>query len=362
MQTNDSSPSVSDSTMTGAPAPDTSAAASTPTTPTTPDVSSAPTSSAPEGESKESLLSAVMKVVKPSEDADKLKLPGEEAPPASNEPQSATADGQNAPQEDLPDDPTPEELSRYNSRTRKRIEKLLGERSELRAERDALLGEAQIGSSVREYLQRNDIQKEDFAILLDLGAALRRGDWQTFYAGVKPYVQVAEEALGVRLPADLAQRVQQGHMTTDAARQFSQERYSRQLAEANAQRNAAYVQDTQYQAQVAEVQNAVASAVTQWENQVRQQDPDYGLKQDAVKNILWAVVREKGAPQSPEHAVEIANEAYRRASDLMTRAAPRPRPTANVPSSIHRSTGATAEPKNLMEAAMQGLARSRRTG
>jgi hypothetical protein len=361
MDLNDSSPSVSETISPVAPA--TEAAVASPETPdTTPtnDASSAPASGAPESETKESLLEAVMKVVKPPDDADKLKLPGTEDPLTSEQPKPETADGQDG-QEDLPDDPTPEELSRYTSRTRKRIGKLLDQRKELQMEVQTLRGEADMGRGVREYLQQNDIQKEDFAVLLDLGAALRRGDWQTFYAGVKPYVQVAEEALGVRLPQDLAQRVQQGHMTTDAARQFSQERYARQMAEANAYRTQAAVESAQQRAMVTEMQNEIAGAVSNWENQVRQTDPDYGLKQDAVKNILWAVVREQGAPQSPQHAVEIAKEAYRRANELTSRMAPKPRATAPVPSSIHRSTGATAEPKNMMEAAMLGLSRSRRS-
>lgn len=365
MTFSDSSPSVSDSQNTGAPAPDTTAATAPSASPEPSSLSSdaqpAPASGAPEGESKESLLSAVMKVVKPSPDADKLKLPGNEDPPASDEPQPETADTQDAQGEDIPEDPSREELDRYHSRTRKRIEKLLEQRNHARAEVEALRGEAAVAQSVREYLQKNDIAKEDFAVLLDLGAALRRGDWQTFYAGVRPYMQVAEEALGLRLPADLQQRVQQGHLTTEAARQFSQERYARQMAEANAQRNAAYVQSREVQERVAYAQTAIADAVTQWENQVRQSDPDYGLKQDAVKNLLWAVVREQGAPRSPEHAVEIAKEAYRRATDMTSRFAPKPRATAPVPSSIHRSTGAAAEPKSLMEAAMLGLQRSRRS-
>jgi hypothetical protein len=354
----DSSPSVNETVTSEA-----TASAVENTTPESPatsptDVSAQP-SSAPEGESKESLLEAVMKVVKPPVD-DAVKLPETEAAPALDKSQPETADGQDA-QEDLPDDPTAEEMGRYTSRTRKRISKLLEQRNDLHAQNQALRGAAEMGNGVREYLQRNDIQKEDFSVLLDLGAALRRGDWQTFYAGVRPYVQVAEEALGLRLPQDLAVRVQQGHMTTDAARNFSQERYARQMAEANAHRIQTATETANQQAYVARVQDEVASAVSDWENRTRQQDPDYGMKQDAVKNLLWAVVREVGAPQSPQHAVEIAQEAYRRANEMTSRMAPKPRATAPVPSSIHRSTGATAEPKNMMEAAMLGLSRTRRT-
>lgn len=363
MTTLDSSPTVIDSGNT--PAGNTPSD-STPVSPDTPapansDVSTAPSSGAKEGESKESLLSAVMKVVKTDPDADKVKLSDKEATPASDQPQSDTADEQSNQQEELPDDPTPEELGKYSHKSRKRVNQLLEQRRELREELQSLRGEAEVARSIQGYLQKNDIQREDFGVLLELGAALRRGDWQTFYAGVKPYMQVAEEALGVRLPPDLAQRVQQGHMTTETARHYSQERYARQLAEANAQRATSQIQHTEHQQQVEAVQHSVKSAVENWEAQVRQQDPDYGIKQDAIKNIMWAVIREQGAPTSPEHAVAIANESYRRANDIASRMAPKPRATSAVPSSIHRSTGAVAEPKSMMEAALLGLSRTRRT-
>jgi hypothetical protein len=358
MTTNDSSPSVSDSYE--APVSESSASPETPApTPTSDDKAASP--SGAQGESKESLLEAVMKVVKPTEDADKLKLPGDEAAPASDKPQLEAA-GDDAPQEEeLSDDPSPEEMGRYHSRTRKRIGKLLDERNALREQNQSLAAEAEVARGVRAYLQSNNISKEDFSILLDLGASLSRGDFDTFLAGIEPYQRLAEEATGRRLPQDLAQRVQQGHMTTDAARQFSRERSARQLAETNAERTRYVMENTQQEQRIAATQHAITNAVSGWEAQVRQHDPDYGMKQDAVKNLLWSVVREQGAPQSPEHAVAIANEAYRRANEMASRMAPKPRATAPVPSSIHRSTGATAEPKSFMEAAMLGLQRGRRT-
>ena len=79
-----------------------------------------------------------------------------------------------------------------------------------------------------------------------------------------------------------------------------------------------------------------------------------------MKNFLWAVVQERGAPQSPEHAVEIAKEAYSRANRTLQTFAPQRQPTRPVPSSINRAaSGARPEPKSMMEAAELGLARAR---
>ena len=318
-------------------------------------------------ETKEDLLSAVLKVVKPDPDADRVILPGQEPTPGSKEPQPETAGTDANASEELSEDPSPEELARYHSRTRRRMDKLLEQRNSARAELENAKAEAQTAGELRRFLQANDIQKDDFGVLLDLGVALRKGDMATFYQGVKPYMDLAEEALGLRVPDDLAQRVHQGHMTTEQARLFAQERMARQLAEGRARDAAQRVDQSaqqayQVQAQQAQqaLQGAVQSAVTAWEARVRQSDPDYGHKQDAVKNLLWAVVQEKGPPQSPEQAVEIANEAYRRANDMVSRFSPRPRATSAVPSSVNRNNGATPEPKTLMEAAVLGLSRSHR--
>ena len=336
-------------------APPSPAPATPSTTPSSTDAPSAPSSSAP-AESKETLLDAVLKAVPPKgEDPDKLTLPGE-APPASG----TGPDGPSEPTPDeLPADPTPEEMARYSSKTRDRVKLLLKQRNEATQQAQALQSEADLSRGLRQYLTEVDIGKEDFSLLMDLGAALRRGDFKTFYAGVKPYVDLAEEALGVSLPPDVAKYVQEGHMTTEAAKRYAQERLNRQMAESQAQRTRATHEQAQTRIQQETLGNAVRDTVSQWENEVRKVDPDYGHKQDLMKDMLWSVVRELGEPKDPQHAIQIANEAYRRVNAQVARFRPQPKPTQASPSSVHRATGVTPEPKSLMEAAMLGLERSR---
>jgi len=328
-----------------------------PEAPPSSDAQSAPSSSAP-AESKETLLDAVLKAVPPKgEDPDKLTLPGEASPASGTGP-----DGPSEPTpDDLPPDPTPEEMARYSSKTRDRIKLLVRQRNEAAQAAQNLQSEAEVLRGVKDYLTQADIGKEDFSLLLDLGAALRRGDFKTFYQGVKPYVDLAEEALGIQIPPDVAQFVQQGHMTTEAAKRYSQERLNRQIAESQAQRTRAVHEQTTTARQQEDLGNAVRDTVAYWENEVRKVDPDYGHKQDLMKDMLWSVVREMGTPQNPQHAIQIANEAYSRVNKQVARFRPPPRPTQANPSSVHRATGVSPEPKNLMEAAMLGLERSRRS-
>jgi len=322
------------------------------TTPATSDVTASP-SEAPKGEPKESLLEAVMRAVKPDDSEDGRSA--ETSPTsdrASSEPSSAH-EGDKAP--DLSNDPSPEELASYKKSTRDRIERLLGERNHFRAE-------AQVTQTLRNFLVSNDIAREDFQLTLDLAAAMRRGDFRAFLEGVGPYVQLATQALGLTLPPDLQNEVHAGRMTADMAGQVSRDRYARALSDQRATRATQVMSDQQTLAQQAHFAQSIEQTVHAWENSIRQTDPDYARKEETVRNFLWAVVNEQGAPRSPEHAVQIAQEAYARANRTFQHFAPVPRATQRVPSSAQRSAapGARPEPKSMMEAALLGLERARR--
>jgi hypothetical protein len=251
-------------------------------------------------------------------------------------------------------------MDAYQPKTRKRIAKLLAERDGLQRQLQPLEAQAKTTTELQNFLRTADIAKEDFGLVLDLAAAMRRGDFRTFLEGVAPYVKLAQESLGISLPPDLQQAVQTGHMTQDAARYVAQERGARQLAEARVARATYETSARDYTQQVQAFQASVAGAVTTWENDVRRSDPDYARKEPVVRDLLHAVVQERGPPRTPSEAVEIARQAYERANAVVTRFVPRTyRPTQQVPSSINRVNGARAEPKSLKEAIHLALERTR---
>jgi len=312
-------------------------------------------SSKAEGEDKETLLEAVLKAVgkdlKETEEEDvlagKSPAPGERE--QSDKPEEGDDKGP-----DLSKDPDEKELAAYKEGTRKRIEKLIGERNSFRAEAD-------VTRVLRDFLVRNDIAREDFQLTLDLAAAMRRGDFHSFLTGVAPYVQLATNALGITLPPDLAQAVEQQRITPEIAAQASRDRYARALAEQEAIRSTSQMTTQQSGQERVRLQTVVQQTVDQWEAGVRQQDPDYARKEPLVRQLLWSVVQERGAPQTPEQAVEIAREAYSRATATARSFTPPPRATQRTPNSSQRgAVGARPEPNNMMEAALLGLERARR--
>jgi hypothetical protein len=303
----------------------------------------------------------VLKAVKPADDTEgEADLAGTSPPSESvpsTEPEAKTGEG------DKGSELTEDELRVQPDDTWKvkaRIRKLLDQRNEARTEVTHFKAEAEVTQTLRNFLVTNDIAREDFQLTLDLAAAMRRGDFTSFLEGVGPYVQLATQALGITLPPDLQTEVQQGRVTFDAAAQMSRDRYARALAEQRATR-VTQVANTQHTAaQQQNLSRSIEQTVSAWENGIRQTDPDYGRKEETVRNFLWAVVQERGAPQTPEHAVEIAKEAYARANRTLQTFAPQRQPTRAVPSSINRAaSGARPEPRSLMEAAELGLARAR---
>ena len=323
-------------------------------TPASPDVSGESSTPSGEGkaESRESLLDVVRKAA-----------PRRDAQPGPGDERGVSRSGESAaPGAQAKDDPGPltqAEIDGYSPRTRKRIDEFRAQINGLKSQIGPLEAQAQTTQALQNFLKQADIAKEDFGLVLDLAAAMRRGDFRTFLEGVAPYVKLAQESLGIQLPADLQRAVQSGHMTQDAARYTAQVRAQQQLAEGQLARVTQETTQRDHAETVRSFQASVAGAVSDWEKGIRRSDPDYARKEPVVRELLHAVVHERGPPRSPAEAVEIAKQAYERANAMASRFVPNPRATHQVPSSINRVNGARTEPKSLKEAIHFAIERSR---
>jgi hypothetical protein len=309
-----------------------------------------------DGDTREALLEAVQQAVpdgrpRPWSDDD-ASVDG--TPPSARTTDQAADSG--AAEADL----TKDELKQLSPRTQKHIKRLIAERKGNQDEIARLKSYepiVQTAKSVEDYLRANDIGQEDFLSGMKLMGALRQGDFRTFYAGIKPYYDLAEQYLGISLAPDLQQSVREGHMTTQAAQMFSRERMDRAMTQNNLHRQqqafGAFQQQAtaqQQQQQRAQLAETIRTGVNAWEAKIEQSDPDYAQhKRAAVQNMMWSVVNERGRPQSPEHAIAIAQESLRRVNQLYSQWAPQRRPTMRVPSSTARNPGVQPEPKNLAD-------------
>jgi ElaB/YqjD/DUF883 family membrane-anchored ribosome-binding protein len=350
-------------------AEDTPSIATTPSTATT---ASAPPPAADAGSSgettpspaqsgetgkKPTLLDAVLKVVPADTEGDVLADKATDAPASP-----AIVSGEQASQgtEGEDDNPTEADTADMKPRMAKKFRTLLNQRSELQrqvADLQQLQPVAEIGGQLANFAQENDLSSDDVVRAVSLAAAVRRGDWQGFYQQVGPFVRRAQEYLGLVLPDDLGQRVQQGHMTEAAAREFARTRFDAARAEAIAGQRETEVQSSRVQ----HVQADVQRAVTSFETQLASRDPDYRAKADAIRRTTQAILHERGGRISTvQEALDIVQEAHAEVTAQYRRLLPPPRPTNPLPNGNSQQPSARAAPKTLMEAALQGLENSRR--
>lgn len=340
-------------------AEDTQAAEETPTAAET-DVTPQPSSG--EGSDEPSFLDVISsEAASTSENPEEPDAPN---PEAEAETQDATAEGEEATSEDPDqdtsdssegdaseepgDDPealTPEERKGMSRRAAQRIEQLLAERKGLREQ-------ASQAEPIVNFMREHDIAMQDVDVILGLSAQLRKGDFAGFLRSVTPYVSLARQYVGEVLPQDLQEQVNKGLVAEPVARELAQRRAQEHVGQQEAQR-----QQARSEQEVRALRGqAIRSAVTNWETQIKASDPDYGAKQDVVQRYAKALMHEQGAPETPEQAIEYVKQAYEQANKDVARFRPAPKPTAQTPSSVHQAAKTPKpEPENFLDVVRMNL-------
>lgn len=314
---------------------------------------------APKDDGPKSLLDAVMKAVEPAKTSPESEADKPSEPSPATDPNAKPT---TTPDPSLDADPSADELKAYVPRTRQRIERLLSERNAARTEADGAKTDAARWQQMDSYLTQHDLAAEDVNLLLGIGAALRRGDFKAFRDGVMPYVELANQALGLSVTPDLQAKIDSGEMTEAAAKELSQARLTTSRLQSTVEANQQQQRQHQ-QAQAAESHRAgIESAVEQWEAGVKVSDPDYSAKAPFVREVSLALIGQYGPPKSAADAVEYAKRAHARAGELLAQTRPRPVPTRPAPNSASSVTGGRAVPSSMLEAVELGLERSRRRG
>ena len=257
--------------------------------------------------------------------------------------------------DDMPDDPTDDELKAMKPKAQKRIAKLLSQRREARAEVSALRGDADNFRQVQTFMSENNLVDAEVANLFKAGAALKSGTpegYKSFLELATPMVQQALEATGQAVPKDLMEQVDVGEMTEAAAYEVGKSRHAATRAEAQAEQVRSQAQQTQRN----QAQANIAQAVNAWSQRTATTDPDFSRKADAMKRVSQALVAERGLPPSPDVAVQMAQAAYEEVTTMM-RASNPPRATRQQPTASASSTrnGVRAAPQSLADIVAQGL-------
>lgn len=308
-------------------------------------------------QTKESLLDAVQKVVatteEPTVEGDKAK---EDAPKElkPEEGEKEEDDESNTETESSANEEVPESVP---APIKKKLRKLQKEALKYKHEVENLKPSAEIGQQLQNYASSNNLSSEDVVFALDLASMVARNDYEGFYKVISPLIRHAQEVTGVVLPQDLQGMVEQQQMTPQAAQEFARTRFERAQYE-NQARQMQQVQETQ---QVGRVKDDVQRSVSAFEQRLAAQDPDYKAKADAVRRAAQAMLFERGGRINNQHeALQIVQAAYNEVNAQYRRIKQPVRATAPTPGSSNPQTPpARSAPKNLMEAVLSGLAKSR---
>lgn len=207
---------------------------------------------------------------------------------------------------------------------------------------------------LQSFVQTNSIQPENVTVAFDAMAKMSAGDYQGFLDLVQPWYQQAQLAVGAAIAPDLQQRVDDGYLTEDDAKELTQARVS---AEVNKNRVADLTEKQQQQAesQAAEDnRSSVLQAFNSREAHFKSSDPDYALKSQAIASMIEFAVKGGNIPDTPEKAIEMVNDAHERVTASLAPPKPKPQQTPPRVSATNPAISQSA-PKNTHDAIFQKL-------
>ena len=292
----------------------------------------APTSSA-DSETEEDLLSVVQSAMEIEEP--------EEAESQSEEEVEGEHDGDAEPL--AASDDVDEDVSDKSPVPYKRFQEVIAEKNEFKHGADQF-------NKITDYLSHNNINADEASTGLQI-MALMKNDPAKALEALTPFVNTLRELTGEVLPDDIRNKVDDGFMDEDAGRELSRAR-----AEADNQKrinDRVAAQQTNVQSQ--QHKDHLARTVTAWEDNARQSDPDYDLKQDEIDDRVRVLVSERGSPNTEEDAISMANEAYEAVNQRF-------KARMGTKRAIRTASGGklggtpVAEPKSLLEAVQNAVA------
>lgn len=282
-----------------------------------------------------SLLDAVRSAVKPSADAASSTV---ETNGATAKESTPPAPGLDDPAKDKAASEADKKLPFHNHPRWK----------EVVAERDAYRSEAGEYRKITSFMSSNGLSNDEVIEGFKVMALMKTNPAEA-HKMISAYKAQLDAFVGETLPQDIEEKVRDGFVDKDTAKELAVLKAEKQLAE---QRRQAMMQQ---HAQAAG-QN-IHAAVVNWEQQQKVKDPDWSAKQDLVTDqVKLMLASEK--PSTPEEALALVERASSIIRERLSRFAPQRRPVSHVASSSS-SANASAVPKSLLEAVKLGAMASR---
>ena len=230
-----------------------------------------------------------------------------------------------------------------------RFQKLIAEKNELKELSKKYQNDSDQYKKITDFIQANNLSAKDAVEGFKIMSALRNNP-EEGYKMLQFHLNNVGNLTGKTLPKDIQEKVENGYLDEDAAKELSQARASLQRERAMREQSQARFTNASQSANEAQM----ADAVRAWGEQTLANDPDFSLKQDEFNDRISAIVAERGTPKSPDEVVKIANDAYATINERFKSRQPSKQP---MKSSTKGKLGGVpvAEPGNMRDIVSQAL-------
>ena len=169
-------------------------------------------------------------------------------------------------------------------------------------------------------------------------------------------LQGLDEHLGITLPADLREKVEDGLVDEDVAKELARTRAEKALLENRTELQRQSDDEARQKSEAQATVSQMAAAVQQWESGIKAKDPDYAAKKaELVETQVRSLIQQRGAPpRNADEALELVRTAYGKINEILKPLVAKPRPV--TPSPTGMSAPASPAPASLraaIDAALQ---------
>lgn len=210
-----------------------------------------------------------------------------------------------------------------------------------------------IGSFMREA----ELTAEEVSRGFDIMATMKRDPLKALEM-LAPHLEGLELVTGKRLPPDLQKKVDSEGMSQADAQEIARARVDAALAQGQVQHVQQQAEAERARAEQEASQKlgvAMRTAVVDWENSVKERDPDYPKLQSFI-NDRARVLAQANRPKSPDDAIAIVKQAYDEVKAQSRKLLPAKTATRTVTSDTS-STKAVPAPSSMLDIVKQSLGR-----
>lgn len=220
---------------------------------------------------------------------------------------------------------------------------------ELIEERNVLKDRTSQLDKLVDFRKNYGISDEQFTSGMEL-LALLNTDPAKAREMLKPYMEQLDTLVGERLPADLAQEVEEGVLTEARAKELAR---FRQTTQHNKERQQQTIQQ-QHQTQLVEQQTAVNG----WEQTKVKSDPDFRPNTPKYNLVVdrYGRLYQSATPKNALEAVQLAERAYTEITQEISKFMPRPSPRKTLATNGSTTKVKAEAPRSPQEAAARAFA------